>query len=72
MGRRDGTGGGRRRGLLERFLFSFMGPPEIGDLTSPPRAPTGPVARCSRCSRSYDDHEIVRDPGLTYTRCPPA
>lgn len=67
--------GGRRegRGLFERFLFSFMGPPEIGDLNAPPKdLPPRPVARCTQCSQPYDDHEVVRDPGLTYTRCPPA
>ena len=64
-GRREG------RGVFERFLFSFMGPPEIGDLHAPPKdLPPGPVARCTKCGEPYDDHEIVRDPGLTYTRCP--
>ena len=59
------------RGWFERVLFSFMGPPELGDLSAPPReAPAGPVARCTKCGQAYDDHEIVRDPGLTYTRCP--
>ncbi len=60
-------------GRLQRFLFSFMGPPQLGDPNEPERPPAaGPVARCPKCRQPYDEHEIVRDPRLTYTRCPPA
>jgi hypothetical protein len=60
-----------RRGFFERFLFSFMGPPQLGDVNAPPRdLPVRPSARCPKCGQSYDEHEVVRDPGLTYTRCP--
>lgn len=60
-----------RRGRWERFVFSFMGPPQLGDPSAPAAEPTpvqGPP--CTKCGRSYDDHEIVRDPRLTYVRCP--
>lgn len=61
-----------RRSLVDRVLFSFMGPPQLGDLSAPAAPlPARPVERCSTCRQPYDDHEVVRDPGLTYTRCPP-
>ena len=60
------------RGLVERVLFSFMGPPQLGDARAPARdVPPPPVAACPTCAEPYDLHEIVRDPRLTYTRCPP-
>ena len=58
-------------GLFERLMFSFMGPPQVGDGGGPARVPAErPVELCSRCRQPYDAHEVVRDPGLTYTRCP--
>ncbi len=61
----------RERGRIERFLLSFMGPPAIGDPHAPvPAAATPPIARCSTCGQPYDEHQVVRDPDLTYTRCP--
>lgn len=59
-------------GFFERMMFGVMGPPELGDVS----APVLPLAQrakemCSKCHRPVDDHEIVRDPGLTYSRCPP-
>jgi hypothetical protein len=70
MGQRDGANP-PRRSRFERFLYSFMGPPELGDPTAPvSSAPAVPSPPCSRCGQPYDDHEIVRDPRLTYTRCP--
>ena len=58
-------------GPVQRFLFSFMGPPELGDPDEPHRpAAPGPVALCPKCRQPYDEHEVVRDPRLTYTRCP--
>lgn len=59
------------RSRLERVLFSFMGPPQLGDLSAPAaEPPPGPVAVCPKCDQPYDRHEIVRAPRLTYTRCP--
>jgi hypothetical protein len=61
----------RRRGRFERLMFSFMGPPQLGDLNAPvPVLPKRPVELCTRCRRPYDEHEVVRDPRLTYSRCP--
>lgn len=52
-------------------MFSFMGPPQVGDGGGPLRElPQRPVELCSRCRQPYAEHEVVRDPGLTYTRCP--
>jgi hypothetical protein len=63
-------GGSGRLGLFERGLFAFMGPPELGDLNAPPAAvPPRPVERCPRCGLPRDEHEVVRTPRLTYTRC---
>jgi len=71
MSERDEQTGAPRRGRFERFVFTFMGPPQLGDASAPVRE-LPPVAGppCSKCGRPYDDHEIVRDPRLTYTRCP--
>jgi hypothetical protein len=66
---RSGTGAGR----LERLLFSFMGPPQLGDLNAPVRAPAdAQAALCHRCGRLWDEHQVVRTPSRTYATCPPA
>ncbi|MCW2607459.1 MAG: hypothetical protein JWO60_2152 [Frankiales bacterium] len=58
-------------GILETMMFGVMGPPQLGDVNAPIRErPARPVERCGRCRLPYEDHEVVRDPGLTYTRCP--
>lgn len=69
MARRGRAGSGR----WERLLFSVMGPPQLGDAGAPVRevAPP-PVTACPTCRQPYDAHEIVRSPGLTWTRCPQA
>ena len=60
--------GGRR--WFERVLFSVMGPPQLGDVNAPAQevAP-GPVDICGQCGQPRDEHEVVRTPRLTYTRC---
>jgi hypothetical protein len=58
------------RGWWDRFLLSFMGPPDIGDPNEPVRVIDLPVALCPKCREPYDLHEIVREPRLTYSRCP--
>lgn len=59
------------RGRIERVLFSFMGPPQVGDLSEPARElPPRPVDTCATCGRPRDEHEVVRTPTLTYTTCP--
>jgi hypothetical protein len=62
--------GGQRRGRWERIIFSFMGPPQLGDPTTPIRPSTRPAELCPKCGKPYDEHEVVRTSGFTYTRCP--
>ena len=56
---------------MERLLFSFMGPPQLGSGNAPAASPrpAAPGATCAACGLAYDAHEVVRDPGLTYSRC---
>ncbi len=57
---------------FERALLSVMGPPQLGDPDEPaPALAPPPAGRCPKCRTSYEHHEVVRDPGLTYLRCPP-
>ena len=65
------SGPGTRAGFLERFLFSFMGPPQVGDVNAPSTAVPDPAAAlCHRCAQPWDEHEIVRTPSRTYANCP--
>ncbi|MEX2289051.1 MAG: hypothetical protein WD794_01835 [Mycobacteriales bacterium] len=65
--RRKATG----RGWFERFVFSVMGPPQVGDVNAPVTVPPDPGATlCHKCRRPWDDHEIVRTGSMTYARCP--
>lgn len=59
----------KHRGWFERIIFSFMGPPQLGDHGTPVRQPAR-VDRCSRCGRPWDEHEVVRLATHSYTRCP--
>lgn len=62
---------GRGHGWFERFVFRFMGPPDVGDVHAPVRPPRArPVELCERCGRPFDEHEVVRQSRLTYTKCP--
>ena len=65
----ENAGPEKRRGFLERFLFSFMGPPQLGDPNAPVRSPAR-IDRCSRCGHPWDEHEVVRVSTHSYTRCP--
>jgi hypothetical protein len=67
---RDSGGDEQRRGLWERIIFSFMGPPQLGDPNTPIRPSTRPAELCPKCGKPYDEHEVVRTSGFTYTRCP--
>ena len=61
----------QQRSLFERVLFSFMGPPQVGDVSEPARElPPRPVELCPTCRAPRDSHEVVRSPTLTYTVCP--
>jgi hypothetical protein len=73
MGRRERTrpADEPRRGLFERIMFSFMGPPQVGDVNAPRTVEPDPAAAlCHKCGRPWDEHEIVRTGSMTYARCP--
>jgi len=75
MGRRqrqrdDRDGQPRGRGL-GRFLFYFMGPPEVGDPNAPRSVPASTVPQlCAACGKPMSEHEIDRSHGKSATRCP--
>ena len=56
---------------LNRKLFPYLGPPELGPYDEPPLPPTGPKP-CPLCGMRMDEHEIERGEGRTPTRihCP--
>jgi hypothetical protein len=61
----------RARRWFHRAMFSVMGPPQLGDLSAPvPEPPARDTGTCPRCGRPYAEHEVVREPRLTFTRCP--
>jgi hypothetical protein len=60
---------GKELNRFERFLFLFMGPPQVGDPTKR-GAPEGPPAVHPDCDRPYAEHEVVRTRGYTYMKCP--
>ena len=67
--RRPLKGGGESR--TYRFLFSVMGPPQLGRPDEPPAPPTPPDrSMCRGCGRLWSEHPIVRDAFSPYTLCP--
>lgn len=56
---------------LNRALFPYLGPPELGPYDEPPLPPTGPKG-CPICGARMDAHVIERSEGRTATRiiCP--
>lgn len=59
-----------KRRWFHRAMFSVMGPPDLGDLSSPAPQAGPDTGTCTKCGAAYADHEVVREPHLTYTRCP--
>ncbi|MCU1693491.1 MAG: hypothetical protein JWM64_2582 [Frankiales bacterium] len=60
-----------RLGFLERLMFSFMGPPQVGDVNAPSTLVRDPAADlCHRCGQPWDAHERVHTGSMTYRRCP--
>jgi hypothetical protein len=57
------------RDRWERLLLTVMGPPQLGDVNEPPPSGPPPDPVCSRCGKPRSAHEVVREPGLTYTHC---
>jgi hypothetical protein len=53
----------------EKFLLTFMGPPQLGDPTRATRDVPVVDEVCPRCGKLRSEHEVIREPGLTYTRC---
>lgn len=59
------------RGPFERFLFSFMGPPQLGDVNAPSTYQADPRASlCHKCGEPWDDHQRVQAGNWTYKKCP--
>ena len=58
---------------LNRKLFPYLGPPELGPYDEPPLAPTGPKP-CPVCGARMDEHEFLRGTATVPTRmiCPRA
>ena len=57
--------------MFERFLFGFMGPPQVGDVHAPStHVPDPAAAVCRKCGQPWDAHEIVRTDRMTYASCP--
>ena len=54
----------------DRFLFRIMGPPDVGDPSTPTRTVPVRVETCPTCGQPRDTHEVVRTGRLTYTQCP--
>jgi len=66
----DREGQPRARGL-GRYLFYFMGPPEVGDPSAPRTAPVSTVPQlCVSCGKPMTEHVIDRSHGKSATRCP--
>jgi hypothetical protein len=60
-------------GPAERILFTFMGPPQLGEN----KAPEGYVADvaatlCHKCGQPWEAHERVHTGTMTYRKCPTA
>ncbi len=65
--RRDKAG----PGVLERSMFSVMGPPQLGDNKAPEGFVPDPAAElCHKCGQPWGDHERVHTGSMTYRRCP--
>ena len=60
-------------GVLERSIFSVMGPPQLGE--NKPRdgyVPDPANELCGKCRDPWEAHERVHTGSMTYRRCPAA
>lgn len=57
-------------GRWHRFLFSIMGPAQVGPYDAHP--PAADTSTCAKCGTPWNDHEVVRTATRAYSRCPPA
>ena len=55
-------------GRWHRFMFSIMGPAQVGPYTS--AEPVADTSACHRCGTAWNDHEVVRTETRSYSRCP--
>ena len=55
-------------GWWHRFMFSIMGPAQVGPYTS--TEPVADTSACARCGTPWNDHEVVRTATRAYSRCP--
>lgn len=69
--KRSGRGGRPRGpGLLERILFSFMGPPQLGEHKAAEGYLPDPAADlCPRCARPWAGHQRIHTGSGTHLRC---
>jgi hypothetical protein len=72
MSRRRGRSGTKDgRGLFERLMFSFMGPPQLGEDKAPAGfVPDDAARHCHKCHQQWEAHERVHTGSMTYRRCP--
>lgn len=59
--------------VLERSMFSVMGPPQLGENKAREGyVPDAAAEVCHKCSQPWEDHERVHTGSMTYLRCPTA
>ena len=63
---REQTEGGR----WHRFMLSIMGPAQVGPYET--AAPVADTSACTKCGTPWSEHEVVRTPTRSYSRCPDA
>lgn len=59
-------------GRWHRMLMAVMGPADIAPGDAPLRVPVQRHETCTQCHASIETHEVVREPDLTWLRCPAA
>jgi hypothetical protein len=56
---------------FEKVMFSFMGPPQLGENKPPAGYVVDDAANlCHRCGQQWSTHERVHTGTMTYRRCP--
>ena len=59
-----------RLGIFERAMFSFMGPPQLGENRAREGyVPDTGATLCHRCGQPWTDHERVNTGTFAYRRC---
>ena len=58
-------------GILERSMFSVMGPPQLGENKARDGYVPDPAAElCGKCGHPWEVHERIHTGSMTYRRCP--